>query len=440
MIHLMMGCSGKQEYMFQTDPDAQALSQQAFSLPDCRFLVFSDPHYYARELGTSGPAFQRYLDRDRKLLALSHEIIGTAVEGMAAEDADFVLVCGDMTKDGEMVCHRGMVHHLRTLAASGKKIFVVPGNHDLRNWEAVRFVGDETQAVAHATPQDFEKFYHDFGYGQGVARDPDSLSYVAEPVEGLWILALDSCRWKENQPGHHPITGGAFSPGTLKWMESQLLAAKQGGKAVMAFFHHGVMEHYPANKKFYGEYLVENDGAASALLAAYGVSLVFTGHFHSQDVTAKKLGGHTLFDIETGSLATAPCPWRRVDIENKSGKSLARIQSRFVRSIPSMGEAFAAHADAYVFEGTKKLAETALKKYKVGPEQRELIKHQIAKAYMAHLKGDEIRPEKILDREGFNLWLKIIAWLQEDLIEGWQTDLSPRDNDLTICLDTGEVV
>ena len=439
MIHLLTGCSPHHHYLYQTDPDALDLARRPMAYPRARFLVFSDPHHYDPSLGTTGTAFQAYLDRDRKLLALSDEIIGTAVDKMAATAADFVLVCGDLTKDGEMVCHRRMVEYLKRLKDSGKQVYVVPGNHDVSNHKAVRFVGDHTEPVPHAGPEDFQRLYGEFGYNGSLARDSHSLSYLAEPVDGLWLLALDSCRWKENRPGHRSITAGAVSRETLVWAEAQLVAAKQQNKAVIVFLHHGVMEHYPANKRFYGEYLVENDRDVSELLAAYGVSLVFTGHFHAQDITAKSGETHTLFDIETGSLATAPCPWREVELESGKSGNLARIRSHFVREIPSMGPEFGPYSDDYVFRGTQKMADAALDKYLVSTEQRDLIKHQVARAYMGHLKGDEVVPPAGLDTSGFRPWLRIIAWMQEALIEGWQTDFSPRDNEVIIHLDTGEV-
>ncbi len=436
MIHLSIACSAKQPFLFQNDPDALALSQTQTPFPDTQFFVISDTHLYDTSLGTTGEAFQEYLDNDRKLLTLSDEIISTAIGDIAKQAGDFVLVCGDLTKDGEIICHRGMAKHLSKLKASGKKVFVVPGNHDIANPRAVRFSGSKTESVPTVGPEAFKQIYQDFGYGQTLVQDKGSLSYVAEPVEGLWLLALDSCRWKENVPNHHPITSGAFSKETLDWIEQQLIAAKRAGKAVMVMQHHGIMEHYPANEKFYDEYIIKDHDRFTELLTAYKVPLAFTGHFHAQDVTLKKVGDQVIFDIETGSLVTAPCPFRRVEF--KEG-STALVKSTAIRSIPSMGEAFAAHADEYVMEGTKKLANTALTKYKVGQEQSDLINHQIAKAYMAHLKGNEVMPSNPLDTAGFNPWLKFVSWMQEDLIHGWWSDLPPEDSNLTIDLITGDV-
>lgn len=438
MIHLMAGCADRQQFLYQTDPDALTLARQLFPLPKTRFLVFSDPHLYDIGLGTSGKAFQDYLDSDRKLLVLSNEILEKAVTYMAGEEAEFVLVCGDLTKDAEQVCHKGMVRHLARLRQSGKKVFVVPGNHDVNNPEAVRFLENSTEPVPMAGPDEFRRFYHEFGYKNALSRDEDSLGYVAEPVDGLWLLALDSCRWKENRPGHHAVVGGAFSPKTLAWIEGRLLAAKQAGKAIIVCQHHGIAEHYPANKKFYDEYIVRDDDRVAELLSTYGVSLVFTGHFHAQDVTRKQVRatGRPIYDIETGSLVTAPCPYRMISVEKpESGRQSVQIQSRFITSIPSMGEKFAAHARDYVFQGTQKLANASLDKYWVSKTRQPLINHQVARSYLAHLTGDEVLPKAVLDPDGFGPWLRFIAWLQEDLIKGWYTDLPPADNNLTIQLE-----
>ncbi len=411
--------------------------------PSARFIVISDLHFYDTSLGATGAAFQEYLNNDRKLLVLSDEIIGAAMDKIAGEAADFVLVAGDLTKDGEEICHQGVARHLKKLVQSGKKVFVVPGNHDINNPDSVRFKGDITEPTPSIDPAAFKNIYGDLGYEEAIAQDPGSLSYVAEPVQGLLILALDSNRYKENRSDHHPITGGAFSEQTLAWIETQLIAAQKENKAVIVLQHHGIMEHYPANEKFYEEYLVEDHEKVAALFSRYKVRLVFTGHFHAQDVTEKKIAdtGQLIFDIETGSMVTAPCPYRRVEFsKNKSGNTRASITSKFITSIPSLGDGFADYADTYVFEGTQKLVNAALAKYKVSAEELPLINGQVAAAYSAHLNGDEIKPSSTLDSSEFGYWLKFVAWMQEDLVDGWWTDLAPRDNDLIIDLATGRVV
>lgn len=427
-----------QKFLYQTDKDVQALLKNSPEYPDASFAVVSDMHFYDKALGISGSAFQKYLDDDRKLLVLSEEIIAAAMEKISKEKVRFVLVPGDMTKDGERINHEGVIKALKKLESAGLKVFVVPGNHDINNGNAVEYSGDMTKPVPGINDKDFEVLYHEFGYKDAIARDENSLSYTLEPEKGLWLLGLDSCKWKENKPQTHPHTDGSFSASTLAWIESQLILAKKEKKAVMVFMHHGIMEHYPANKKFYGKYVVDDDETVSKLLAAYGVRMVFTGHFHAQDVTKKEFkdSGDFIFDIETGSLATAPCPYRVVEI--KDGKTAA-IRSVFIDSIPSVNEKFPGYAYDYVFKGTITMANAKLDKYRVSKEQQPLITSQVSKAYCAHLSGDEKKPEVTINKEGFGIWLTFIAWMQKDLINGWWTDLPPKDNDLSIDLATGKV-
>ncbi len=434
----IFSCSTGQPFLYQTDTEIQTLLKTSPVYPDTRFVVLSDLHFYDKTLGTSGSAFQTYLDADRKLLVLSDELLNTAVEKILQENARFVLIPGDLTKDGEKINHEGVIKILKKLESSGLSVYVVPGNHDINNGAAVQYQGDEKKPVPGINDKDFKTLYHEFGYEDAIAEDKDSLSYTIEPEKGLWFLGLDSCKWKENKPLTHPHTDGSFSASTLAWIESQLIQARKEKKAVMVFMHHGIMEHYPANKKFYGKYIVDNSETVAKLLAAYGVRLVFTGHFHAQDVTKKEFkdSGDFIFDIETGSLVTAPCPYRVVEL--KDGHTAA-VKSVFIDSIPSMKEKFAEYAYDYVFKGTITMANAKLDKYRVSKEQQPLITSQVSKAYCAHLYGDEKKPEVTINKEGFGMWLTFIAWMQKDLVNGWWTDLPPKDNDLTIDLATGEV-
>ncbi len=407
------------------------------SYPESRFIVLTDLHYFDSSLGTSGAAFQKYLDSDRKLLAESTELLDAAIDEISDIPADFVIICGDLTKDGERTNHELLAKKLKVLVKSGKQVFVTPGNHDINNFDSYRFEGDRPISIPTVKAYEFADLYKEYGYGQALKRDPYSLSYVVEPVRGLWLLSMDSNKWKENQPGKHPKTSGVFYDGTVNWLKDLLEEAQNRKKAVVMFLHHGIMEHYPSNEKHYDEYILDNHEKISELLARYHVQLAFSGHFHAQDITVKRFDelNRSIFDIETGSLVTAPCPYRIVTI-TKDQK--AKIESRFIRSIASRPEGFVEFSNNYVFEGTMKLADEALQGYKVGEEDRKIINPQIAKAYATHLRGDEILPSDLYDNDGVGYWGRFIIFMQADLIEGWYTDLPPKDNNLTINLLTGD--
>jgi len=437
-------------FQYQEKPAVKALQKKTIAYPQARFVVLADPHYHHPDLGTSGPAFEAYIESDRKLLAQSDAILDAAIERIRQEPADFVLICGDLTKDGSRRNHEHVAEKIGRLHPSAP-VYVVPGNHDVLNGEAYRYTKTGRERIPTVTADEFENIYQSFGYGQALAADPNSLSYVVEPVPGLRLLALDSCLWRKNSPDGHPHVDGRFSADTLRWIENMLIRSKREGKAVLAMMHHGLVEHYPNNEKYYGEYVVDNSEAVAELLARYGVRLVFTGHFHAQDITKKDItkkditqkeitenqtgaAAPFVLDVETGSLVTYPCPYRSVRIDENQ---MCHIESRFIRSIAGMEADFQAFARQFAYQGTIGMANEALEGYRVSEAGREKLSPQIADAYLAHLSGDEKKPETVITAKGTGLMGRLVVWSQKDLVEGWWTDLPPPDNSLTIDLETG---
>ena len=110
--------------------------------PALKMLVFSDPHYFDPSLGTTGSAFAKYLASDRKLIAESDAIMRAMVGLVQAENPQVVLVSGDLTKDGELLSHQSAAGYLRQMKAYNRRVFVVPGNHDIENGGASSYDGD----------------------------------------------------------------------------------------------------------------------------------------------------------------------------------------------------------------------------------------------------------------------------------------------------------
>ncbi|MEI6195178.1 MAG: metallophosphoesterase, partial [Verrucomicrobiota bacterium] len=279
-----------------------------------RIATLSDIHYFAPNLLVSnGVAFQTYLAGDRKLLAESAAIDTAAIDAIIAQQPDILLVSGDLTKDGEYDSHIGVSNLLARVVASGTHVYVIPGNHDVNNANALSFDGATATPVPSVTTNQFSSIYAPFGYNTGttVARDPNSLSYVVEPVAGLWILCMDSCQYSG---GLNP-TAGSFSPARLNWITNKLAYAQSHGKVVIGMMHHGLLEHFPGQKTLFPEYVVDNYTNLAPLFAGYGVKAVFTGHFHAQDIVSNTFSGNVIYDIETGSTVTYPCPYRLIDLQ-----------------------------------------------------------------------------------------------------------------------------
>ena len=438
LIAAVTACVAQPPLKYEADPTLQALLDKPPAYPQVNFAVMTDLHTYDPDLGTEGKAFENYVAGDYKLTRESAEILQTAIGKINSENVSFVLVPGDLTDHGDRATHELVAQYLKQLQASGKKVYVIPGNHDIDNPNAVSYSGNFIQRVPNITAEEFEQIYADFGYKDALYRDPASLSYVAEPQEGLWLLALDSCRYKDKLGETETLTGGRFSPQTLGWIEDMLIKAAQANKAVIAMEHHPVTEHFDGMATYFPQYVIENYQAVSRLLAAYNVRLVFTGHFHAQDITERTWPdiNKFLFDVETGSLVTYPCPYRVVNID---GSQKADIRSMRIQSIASHPQDFQGYAEAQLENGVTATAENMIASYGVdGPEAQKLAA-QVAQAAVAHLAGDEKPPagQEAIQENGLSLRAWIGVELNKGLIDSLWRDLPPPDNNVTLDLKTG---
>jgi 3',5'-cyclic AMP phosphodiesterase CpdA len=438
----VIACSASQEveprFKYETDASLRTLLEAAPDYPEASFVVFSDPHIYDPALGTEGEAFEYYLAYDRKLLRESTEIMEAAVAAIENEKASFVLVAGDLTKDGERVSHELVASYLSQMEASGKQVYVVPGNHDINNGYSFKYIGDIVERVPNTTAAEFAQIYCEFGYKEALYRDPASLSYVAEPIAGMWLLALDSCIYAENIENEEPITDGKFSEATLGWVEEMLEKAAKEKKAAIVMLHHGIVEHYTGQEKNYGEYVLDDFPAVSKLLAACNARLVFTGHYHAQDITVARWPetNKFVFDIETGSLVTYPVPYRivRIDAAQK-----AVVQTKHIESTRSHPADFQDYARAYLQSGIENIATYIIMSYKVDRAEAEKLAGQVAQAFVAHYAGDENLPpgQEALQSSGLSIPGKAVVTFRENLVIGLWNDLEPPDNNITIDLKTG---
>jgi len=405
-----------------------------------RFAVISDPHLHDAHLGNSGAAFEKYVAEDPKLLRESEAILEAALKSVAAERVQFVLISGDLTKDGELVNHRRMVRHLTRLERAGIQVFVVPGNHDINNPEAVMYLGDTNRPVQSVTPQQFAALYSRFGYGQAIDRDPHSLSYVAEPVAGLWLLAIDSCKYDASRQVRSNVISGRIRPETITWIKAKLQQAQAGGKLVIAFMHHGLNQHFIGQNEQFGQYLVDDWQGVSTQLARAGLKVIFTGHYHSQD--AAYLVNETLepvsalCDVETASLVQYPCAFRIVTLDTNN---VLRIESRRVTQInaDTGGVPFQQYAEHFLRTRLPALvARQLVARFNLPQDDAAKAAPVIAEALIANYAGDETPPPET--RALIDEWVngpeprRTLGLM----LRGIWTDLPPTDNDCRLPLNT----
>ena len=408
----------------------------AASLPSARLLVLSDPHYFDPSLGTAGTAFETYIAHDRKLIAESDAIMRAMVAAVAAENPDAVLISGDLTKDGELSSHNLVAGFLRQMQTGGRKVFVVPGNHDVENGDASSYSGDVATPVPPISAADFAVIYADMGYRAALARDPGSLSYVAEIVPGLRLLALDSCIYGD-APGAS-LTAGRFTDQTKAWIETQLDLDRVEGARVLAMLHHGVVEHFASQALIFPEYLVAERDAVAAMLSNGGVGAVFTGHFHANDITKGLPSGSakSIYDVETGSTVTYPCPYRIVDV---SGDTLT-ITTKHVLAIDydlKGAPDFQTYAHDSLRLGLETLITNLVQQppYSMSADNAGQVSPWLGDGLVAHYAGDEVMPANVPAEVQTLLSSGVgVEALTGAMLQSIWTDLPPADNAVVLDL------
>jgi len=402
-----------------------------------RIASLSDMHYFATNLLiNNGVAFQTYLAQDRKLLAESAAITKSAVDAVIAQNPDIVLVSGDLTKDGELDSHIGFSNQLARLVVNGAKVLVIPGNHDINNTNAAAYDGASTIPVSNVTPDEFRSIYEPFGYGQAIARDTNSLSYIVEPASNLWVVCMDSCQYTN---GLNP-TAGSFDTGRLAWITNQLAIAKAQGKVVIGMMHHGLMEHFTGQKTLFSDYVLDGYTNVAPLFASYGVKAVFTGHYHAQDIVKGTFGGNDIYDIETGSTVTYPCPFRIMDLQT-DGQLV--INSYRITAIDyNLGGApdFQTYAYNYLHSGMLQLSSWMLQAppYGLSAPVANYLAPAVTEAMEDHYMGDEPGLGGASPAT-YGIVTNLLAGdAQSRMLGGaiWSmlTDLPPADNSLTMNL------
>lgn len=299
-----------------------------------RIAVMSDLHYLSPDMIADTEDFEHAFNSDRKLLKESSSVLHEMLERVRADKPDILLVSGDLTKDGEQECHAALAKQLQQLQQDvpGLKIYVINGNHDIRNYNAKNFNTADGKAVpaTRTEPEDFKQIY-DFVYSDPTviatftpAEDNKAggLSYVARPVEGLTIIAMDTCRYSSDNTSNgddEHETSGAISADLEKWVIEQTAAAKARGDLVIGLEHHGLVPHFDVQPTILPMYLVNGYERIAQEYADAGMSVVFTGHMHAVDIAAMTTAaGNTFYDIETGSALTYPCPVRFVDLRRST--------------------------------------------------------------------------------------------------------------------------
>ncbi len=300
-----------------------------------KVMVLSDTHVLESDLIADNKSYQDALAKNLKLFNESEAIFDQEMARVLKEKPDVLLLSGDLTKDGELESHKSVASKLEALKKKlpNLKIYVTPGNHDIRNKNGYNYAKD-TEATR-TDPEDFREVYAVSYQDDSVIAtykpstgEANGLSYVARLDNGYTIISVDSCCYSSDNTDSgedEHETRGNLSDECRQWILEQIAAAKKRGDKIVGMTHHGVVEHFTVEHTILADFLMDNYEDVATEWADAGMSYVFTGHQHSNDIAQLTTeSGNVIYDLETGSAMAHPCPTRIVTFKKDSveGKSI----------------------------------------------------------------------------------------------------------------------
>ncbi len=197
---------------------------------------------------------------------------------------------------------------------------------------------------------------------------PD-LSYVVEPVEGLWLISLDANTYLEkeialtddNNTLEYPNTGlGHDNLLTNKrylvdWVGRIVQEAEKHGKTLIAFSHYPMVDFTNGASEEIGSLLVGGkmqnsrvpNKKVAEIFAQAGLKLHFGGHMHMNDTGVhSNFNGKTLINVQVPSLAAYKPAYKVVTFKNKG---VVTVETVLVNTVPSFNEFFELYEQEYDF-------------------------------------------------------------------------------------------
>lgn len=197
---------------------------------------------------------------------------------------------------------------------------------------------------------------------------PD-VSYVVEPVPGLWLLAIDGNVYipkkdaPENSKDAKYYSGAGIGYNKvlthkkhlIKWIENISAEAKKRGKTLIAFSHFPMVEFNDDASTEIEELMgkgkwqldrVPKEEVAQTFADA-GLKIHFGGHMHINDTGVRKTKkGNTLVNIQTPSLAAYIPAYKLLTIKENE---IMEIETILINEVPRFNELFDLYKMEYDF-------------------------------------------------------------------------------------------
>lgn len=339
-----------------------------------------------------------------------------ALDDVACRNIRWVVLPGDLTDNGQFFNQQKIKNILHSYTQrKGMRFFVTTGNHDpalplgLMQKNAHFLAADGSRVTREDSCAGYVsqmECYADFGFFprkddcywespftsytydkysyEDACRESvlskrtytlcDSLtatdaSYLVEPVDGLWLLAIDGGVYlpKEMKDGKWSYQGSSagynlvlkHKPFLLPWVRKVVEEAQKRHKTLVAFSHYplvdfndGVSEHV---RRIWGDrrfdlHRVPEAEVSEAFLQA-GLRLHFAGHMHVNDtgIWEGKDGKH-LYNIQVPSIATYVPAYKILTIESDE---VFRVETVALDTVPGFDSLFPLYRAEYQSDSLK---------------------------------------------------------------------------------------
>ena len=311
------------------------------------FATISDLHFYPESLMSDSQAWQDCLDGTTKLYLESEAMIRTAIETAMTRNPDlkYILVPGDLTKDGEYEAHTVLAKILEDYEEKYNVNFIVTtGNHDINQAASTTYANGKKEAARCLQANEFATVYKNLGYDLAISRYStddaqilNQLSYAVDLMDNdgnytYRLIVIDSCKYTFDPKDADKETSGAVTPELMAWVKDLAEDAYKSGKTPMVMIHHGLAAHMETEPSITFAFPLDNYMDVAEQFASWGIHYAFTGHLHTDDISSViNDDGEVLYDIETASISSYPCTYREMTINTyKNGESDMSSDSVFL--------------------------------------------------------------------------------------------------------------
>lgn len=311
------------------------------------FATISDLHFYPESLMSDSQAWKDCIDGTTKMYPESEVMIRTAIETAMTRNPDlkYILIPGDLTKDGEYEAHTALAKILEDYEEKYNVNFIVTtGNHDINQAASTTYANGKKEAARSLQAKEFATVYKNLGYDLAVSRYStddaqilNQLSYAADLMDNngnysYRLIVIDSCKYTFDPKDADKETSGAVTPELMAWVKDLAEDAYENGKTPMVMIHHSLAAHMETEPSITFAFPLDNYMDVAEQFASWGIHYAFTGHLHTDDISSViNDDGEVLYDIETASISSYPCTYREMTINTyKNGESDMSFDSIFL--------------------------------------------------------------------------------------------------------------